>query len=382
MNRHRAMVCGTLSAVCLLLAGCGPEIDTLYGQRKGPLAAKSVNGTAVLADMFTASGHKVSSARRLSPRLEQRADCIVWFPNDFEPPAADVRDWLETWLVSRSGRTLIYVGRDFDAATGYWQAVQPGAPDDQKEEIQRRLTASRTQFDSDRASILPSEDCEWFTVEGARRPRQVRTLSGDAAWLRDIHPAAMEIELLGRIVPSPDAQVVLKSDGDMLVSRTEFEQSQLFVVANGSFLLNLPLVNHEHRKLAGKLIDAVGPAGQRVVFLESYPGGPPIADDPAGGMRTGLEIFAIWPTNWILLHLVILGIVFCFWRYPIFGRPRQSEPPGHGDFGRHIAAMGELIERTNDRAYAETRLAQYRAKTKMEVKRETQTDKQDEMNGH
>ncbi len=33
-------------------------------------------------------------------------------------------------------------------------------------------------------------------------------------------------------------------------------------MANGSFLLNLPLVNHEHRKLAGKLIDAVGPPGK------------------------------------------------------------------------------------------------------------------------
>ena len=77
----------------------------------------------------------------------------------------------------------------------------------------------------------------------------------------------------------------------MLVSREWFDESQLIVVANGSFLLNLPLVNHEHRKLAGKLIDAVGPPGQTVVFLESFAGGPPISDDPSGGMPTGAEIF-------------------------------------------------------------------------------------------
>ena len=40
------------------------------------------------------------------------------------------------------------------------------------------------------------------------------------------------------------------------------------VVANGSFLVNLQLVNKEHRKLAGKLIDEV-PKGSRVVFIEA-----------------------------------------------------------------------------------------------------------------
>src|SRR5580658_4454078 len=74
--------------------GCRKELETAYGQRSGPGATKSVNGTAVFADMFQAAGHQVSSWTSLSPRLDQ-ADCIVWFPNDFDPPSPKVASWFE-----------------------------------------------------------------------------------------------------------------------------------------------------------------------------------------------------------------------------------------------------------------------------------------------
>lgn len=368
MNRATIHHVGLLLTACLLLAGCGPRIDVLYGQRRGPGAEKSVNGTGVLAEMFTRSGHKVFSWRRLSPRLSERADAIVWFPDDFEPPTPEVRRWLEDWLIEEPGRTLIYVGRDFDAARWYWKKIQPDVPDDQQPELQRRLGEAGGDFKTARMKIPASADCQWFTVKGPYQNRDVRTLSGDPEWRRGIDPTKLEIELNGRMTPSTYAEVLLHSEGDMLVSREWFDESQLITVANGSFLLNLPLVNHEHRKLAGKLIDAVGPPGQTVVFLESFAGGPPISEDPSGGMPTGAEIFNLWPTNWILLHLVVVGILFCFWRYPIFGRPKTPEPQGRSDFGRHIAAMAELLELTGDRVYAKTRLAQYWQQVKMKEK--------------
>jgi hypothetical protein len=368
VNQRTTHCVGLVLAACLMLAGCAKRIDTLYGQRRGPGAEKSVNGTGVLADMFTRAGHKVFSWRRLSPRLSERADAIVWFPDDFEPPTPEVRRWLEDWLIDEPGRTLIYVGRDFDAARWYWKRIQPDVPDDQQAELQRRLGEAGGDFKTARTKTPASVDCQWFTVQGPYRHRDVRTLSGDPEWLRGVDPAKLEIELNGRMLHSTYAEVLLDSEGDMLVSREWFDESQLITVANGSFLLNLPLVNHEHRKLAGKLIDAVGPPGQTVVFLESSAGGPPISEDPSGGMPTGAEIFNLWPTNWILLHLVVVGILFCFWRYPIFGRPRSPEPQGRSDFGRHVAAMAELLELTGDRVYAKTRLAQYRQQVKMKDK--------------
>jgi hypothetical protein len=345
--------------LCLLAVGCGAkDIQQQYGRRQGAGAEMSVNGTGVLAKMFEQAGHKAFSWASLSPRLRERADCIVWFPDDFQPPSDEVRDWLEEWLWDEPGRTLIYVGRDYEAAGPYWDKVGPLAPADQRNEIRSRRTAAQTDFRMARLKIPKSEDCEWFTVEEKYRPRKVRTLQGDPDWLEGIDPTGLEIELSGRVLPSDYADVVLSSEGDMLVSVEPFDESQAIVVANGSFLLNLPLVNHEHRKLAGKLIDAVGEPGQTVVFLESYAGGPSVREeDPESGIPTGLAIFNIWPTSWILLHLAIAGIMFCFSRWPIFGRPQDPRPASASDFGRHVEALGELFERTGDVDFANARLA-------------------------
>ncbi len=126
--------------------------------------------------------------------------------------------------------------------------------------------------------------------------------------------------------------------------------SKLIVVANGSFLLNEPLVNHEHRKLAGKLIESVGDEPGRLVFLESGPGGPPV--DPPGGGSALARLFGAWPLNVILLHLAVLGIIFCFARWPIFGRPTNPPAESTSDFGKHVDAVSELLRRSHDRAYA------------------------------
>ena len=350
-----------LVLVCTAAAGCGPKIETLYGQGDQSLEPRSVNGTAVLQRMFRRAGHRVSSRDKLTPRLAGRADCIVWFPDDFQPPDQKHRDWLENWLCARSGRTLIYVGRDFDAAPMYWRKVKPGASTEQQVLIGTRLTEAESDFRSARTRIPTSQDCDWFTVNGKYQPRKVQTLEGsDSDWLEGVDPAKLEIELCGRIVPCSEAKVLLQSQGDVLVSSRRIRRSRLIVVANGSFLLNLPLVGHEHRKLAERLIDEAGAAEKNVVFLESHPGGPAIYDkDPAINMPTGMEIFNIWPTNWILLHLAAVGIIFCLCRAPVFGRPRQLQPRQNSDFGKHVEALGELFERSGNRSYAMARVLHY-----------------------
>ncbi len=144
---------------------------------------------------------------------------------------------------------------------------------------------------------------------------------------------------------------MLASDGETIVGRQRLtsDDGQLITVANGSFLLNLPLVNHEHRKLAGRLIETVGKSS-RVVFLESDPGGPPV--DPPATDGSLWRMFDAWPLSVILLHFGVLGVIFCFARWPIFGRPRPLPAEILVDFGKHVAAVGELLRRSKDRDYA------------------------------
>ena len=254
-----------LAACSCAVAGCEQEIDTRYGQRDGPEATLSVNGTAVLAEMFEQAGHKVTSWNMLSPQLAQRAECIVWFPDDFRPPSREVVAWLERWLCERPDRTLIYVGRDFDAECGLLgedRARRPGRPGGRSETPAR----CGPQQLSDRPALERRprrfrRGSGWTASTGrARCGRSRATGSGSKAST----PRRLEIELFGRMKPNAWADVLLQSEGDAIVAREWFDvrggdgESQLIVVANGSFLLNLPLVNREHRKLAGKLIAEIG----------------------------------------------------------------------------------------------------------------------------
>jgi len=353
-----------LSAVQLLLAlaycGCGEtELDTHYGRRSGYPGGESVNGTSALAEMFEQAGHNVRSWRRLSPTLEY-SDTIVWFPDSFEPPDQQTRTWLEEWLHREPGRTLIYVGRDYDAAPEYWEKMAALVPASQQAEFERRKRLAAQRFSSARSAIPDDEDCVWFTTDTDSPRRQVTTLSGP--WAEGIDASQADIHHNSALIPLEWDEVLLESQGDALVTELTYENlydRRFIVVTNGSFLLNMPLVNKENRKLAGRLVDAVGEPGE-VTFLESGPGGPPILDEePAAETPTGLEAFKVWPLKYVLLHLALVGLFFLFACWPIFGLPRGLPSPPLADFAQHVRALGKLLARSRDRAYAIGRVHYY-----------------------
>lgn len=364
--------CAACLLACLLAAGCYEELDEAYGQRSGLGATGSPAGTSVLAEMFMAAGHKVTTATRLSPRLMQQADVIVWFPDDFAPNNKEVVGWMERWAAYRPGRVLIYVGRDYDAVAHYWQKVQPQAPATVQREMkvredEARATHHRRKTTETPAVNLPGTLAEappgWCQLDAAAPERQVTTLYGDPRWVQGIDASKAEIVLGSRFIPLLDHRVLLSAnpDGsDVLVARCALRSGVLLLVANGSFLLNLPLVNKEHRKLAGRLIAEVGVPPRRVVFLGSRRNGPPVdTKDVREHMRTGLEILALAPLDVVFLHLAAAGLLFCLARLPVFGRPKEWETEQLSDFGRHVTALGRLLERTGDAAAAAERLRYY-----------------------
>jgi len=345
----------------LLLTGCSQDevLETDYGSRTGSFARESVNGTAVLAEMFEDAGHDVSSWRVLSPRLDE-ADTIVWFPDRDEPPTPQVRQWLSDWLDRGRDRTLIYVGRDYDAAPFYWSQVLQGAPANLKKEIERRLQEARSEERRRRNEVPKFADADWFTIDGTAATRDVKSLSGP--WSQSVDANKVDIVLNSRLEPADWADILLASQNDVIVSRLDwggFQNNQIILIANGSFLLNLPLVNHEHRKLAGKLIDEVGPPGE-VVFLETGPGAAEIREiDPSSDAPTGVELFTKWPLNIVLLHLGVVGLCFALARFPIFGLPCEPAEDPPNDFTKHVKAVGALLQKTKMESYARDRLAHY-----------------------
>lgn len=367
-----------LAAIWLTtILGCAQDEEVYYdyGRRSG-WAETSVNGTRTLGRMFALAGHKVRSWQYLSPSLD-KADVIVWAPDDFEPPTQEVADWLYyEWLLNvdldDEPRVLIYIGRDFDAEPDYWQRVQGRAPAGLQGEYARRLREATSRAARKRPSRLDRTELEgWFRLDPQPPPQKVTDLTGP--WARGIDATRVEIHRHTRLKPAPGATVLLADEhGQPLASEIEaetyydgdyydVEPGRILLIENGSWLLNARLVNHEHRKLAGRLIDHVGAAPKQVVFLESDAGGPPIRDtDPGAHPPMGLELFTVWPIGAVLTQLALLGIVFALMCWPVFGVPRRLPEKSTTDFGSHVAALGRLLRDTRDRRHAWKLLRLYR----------------------
>ncbi|HEX4000554.1 MAG TPA: DUF4350 domain-containing protein [Pirellulales bacterium] len=355
-----------------------------YGQNHGERFSASVNGLTVLADMLTEAGDTVSTREELSPVLQEEADAIIWAPDDFAVPDPDTCQKIDDWLRAKENRTFVYIGRDFDARPVYWQQIVAQAAPADREKYQKELDQSKAWFTLDRTAVPQSARCEWFSIDGTAPHRDVRSLDGP--WADGIDASKVAIELNSRLIPSDDAKNLLAcgdAAGDMLVSEQSFDvlapkirwlagthTSNLLLVANGSFLFNEPLVNHEHRKLAGQLIEAVGKA-KHVVILDSQNHRPVAFDSDNGGgnndnpppeqpPQSMLDIFNVWPLSAILVQWGVLIVALCFAKWPIFGPPRDPPPPPASDFGRHVDALGAAMAVTGDAEYAKSRVQQYR----------------------
>lgn len=352
----------TCVALLVCAAGCRTdEIDITYGTRS-PLYAKSVNGTHLFSGMFEERGHRVVSWRALSPKLRDKAEVIVWFSKSFDPPPSDVRDWLDAWLLEQPDRTLIYVGRDYEAARPYMERVKKGPPPltpAQVAEIDALLVEVDAQHLPPRGRAAEG-DGDWFAIDLKPQPKSVRKLNGSADWVNGIQAKRLGIELEGRMRPGVNVDVLLEDEQKNLVlGEIEVGESRIFLVPNGSYLLNLPLVNQEHRKLAGRLVEEVGD-DKYVVFLESVEETPPIlAKDPVPQLPNLGRILAQPPLNTIVFQAILAGLVFAFVRLPIFGVPRTLASTALSDFGRHVTALGELLMLTRDRQYAVSRVLHY-----------------------
>ncbi len=365
---------GLLLVGLLLVSGCGREsLDGTYGRRRGSPGAASVNGTAVLSEMFRQAGFQVVSRRFLSPRIDD-FQVIVWAPDAFQAPDDDARRFLEDWLFREPGRTLVYIGRDYDAQIAYWEAVLETAPADQRVEVLRRLAQVRAAHAARRARMPDGETSAWFTMFRDARSDPNDAWDWSGTWTQDngLQVSKLRPEIAGRLEPPPSdetggvdryrSEVLLHGPPGILAYRlvpTRQTASQILVMTNGSFLLNLPLLEEEHRRLAGRLIADCGAPG-RVVFFESGPEGAFVfQQEPGSRHPTGLEAFTIWPLGGILWHFLALGVLYLFTRLAIFGRPRQLPPEPTSDFGRHVHALGDLLAATGQADHARRQLAQF-----------------------
>lgn len=367
-----------LIAVTVFNSGCQQaEINTQYGKVSGRQGSDSLNGVSVFADMFAARGFLVKRRQKISPRIN-RFDTIVWFPNDYSCPSEDAINALDTWLDGDYGRTLIYVGRDYDARGDYYRAILKTAPLNQREELFRRIAESQVENAkrTDGTTMFwRSEyrtECDWFRQVRVGREK-TSDVSGELA--EGVSDRLPRLEVSTLLEPRDDLdwnnETLLTAAGQEFVSRRvnryhDFGNSQI-VVANGSFLLNYALVESGNRILATNLIDQCDSSGG-VLFLESGPMGIDVSDSDTTNHNQWAWI-GIPPLRYIVPHFLVWGVLFCFVFFPIFGRPKRLVDRNTSSFRAHVNAIGKLLGRSDQPNRAVEKINDYHRLISGESKR-------------
>jgi len=360
--------------VCLASTGCqkSEKLGTQYGKISGLEGGVSVNGTSVFADMFSGRGFRVKRRSKISPRIN-RYQTLVWFPDSTSCPDPKVTEAINEWLDDGYSRTLIYVGRDYNARSDYFKDVFEQAPIAKREELLRQLAEASLEDDLDWEYNFwwkdDLETCDWFDrTDGFRE--KTNKVSGVLTGYDDVETPSIEIELSDMLEPTTGADwesnPLLVADGkefafELSRSWDGYSDGRIVVISNGSFLVNYALVDSENRKLASNLIDRCDPVGD-VMFLESGRGGIKVSDSDINNHNRWAWISQA-PLRYIVPHFLMWGILFCFAFFPIFGRPRVIQRKSTSTFRSHVNALGKMMGRTGFSNRAINKIRKYQQLT-------------------
>ena len=370
-----------LAALLLVVAcaaGCDRDPETRYGTVRG----ESLNGVSAFVQLLRDTGLRTGTRRFLSERIVGRADVAIVFAAGFGPPDEETRALLGRFLAAPGDQTLVFVARDSDAAIDYWQTVaaMPGLEPDKAGQARARQREAAVEL---RANVK-----ETFTVAdaAAEDDTAAEPSFGLAARPEPVAPpidveaktAAGPVRVTARwplarvLEPPPGARPLWSHDGEPLLvesrgrlahdaytSRSRVggaDGDRTLVLASAAPLLNGGLVDPGNRRLAAALVGLLPPES-RVVVVGSARVRP--AEEEETGPSTW-RLLAIQPHPWIAAQALLAVVLFCWWKAPIFGRPRREATGRPQNFGHHVDALGGLLEKSRDEAFAHERLEAWR----------------------
>jgi hypothetical protein len=304
--------------------------------------------------------YRVINERVITPRIDD-VEVIIWFPDRWEAPGEQVIERFERWLSTGDNRTLIYVGRDYDATSDYWQHLLASSQGRERELILRE--SLRADVRNREPAFSSQQDCKWFATnlwpQSQSGPGNVVSLessgkvAGEVVWNRYHLVPKQKTRYVETLFETPQ--------GDPFAfALTSARGNRLIVVNNGSCLLNFGFVLPQRRLVAEKLLLELPRRSEQVqvMLLESGPEDPPIRESRT--VEQQLPWIAEPPLKYIVPQLVLLGVLYCFVIFPMLGRPRRLIEEPTSRFGRHLEAIGRMWSQTGEIAEAKKTIERYK----------------------
>ena len=367
-----------LISAAFLMTGCRQNVQTGYVPPR--MIDQSINGISVFCDMCVARKHSLREGYSVNS-FAKNADVMIWFARHVNGPDDKERSLenIEQWLRKKPGRTFVYVGRAFEADRDYWTSVESKAktPDDRnkieakklaaKLELQRFLATQENRENlksevrkedeksksknsvsmKNKMSSAQEYENRWFRSIPLKKEYVVRAVEGNPAWTDELDVEKLHLSCFEQWLPKEGFENELVSGEQTLVARKKVAESHLFLVSNAGFLLNYPLINHEHRKLAGRLIEQFGDSPKRIFVYMGFdnPDFEQTGSSDNASPHLLFSLLQIWPLSVVIWQVILIGTVFCFHKWPIFGRPKKLPIVQVTDFGMHLDAYADLLAR-------------------------------------
>lgn len=383
----------SLGLLLLAMMGCGGNrLETGYATTRG----KSLNGISTFLQLLRSEGHRVESVPYLSPRIGEKGEFLVVFHDSPGPMDAESQKAIIELCQSPSIHSILVVLKNGDMNEEYFSALKKAGNLDaeQLKRIRESLDFLSDMKDLAKSGLKlefpveetggyyglkkvdrpkpeepikvdifpppPVDEDEPYIVPGTptdRRPPENKkgpeTPMAPPTPLETI-PAQWRLER--RLVPGKDAYVRWSSGQDPLLTQRILLETRLFVLASAVPLLNAGLADPGNRVLCEE-IAGLFPPNSRVIVSTSSDWRPSRDDDePDGGI---MRFLRVQPYPWIFGQALLAIVLFCWWKYPILGRPRSENGEAVKRFGRHIDALGDLLRRTRDRSFILKRIREW-----------------------
>lgn len=339
-NGHLIVVVG----LTLILCGCSETLKTSYLDPQG----KSINGVAGFVELVKSTGREVQVWQAISPRLKQDVNAVVIFQSEFDEIPDDRIANIRQMLRKSSIQTVVIVIRDSDCEIDYWRqvAAMPELSDKDKAAADESMRRARKDFKLEAFKGFEPEN-GFYGLKQVDRTNQPDVIKVDIE--TEDEPIQVSAKWpLNRQLDHSDDTVILWSTGDesLLTEDLYYTGQQVLVLASAAPLLNGGLVDPGNRQLAEELVKYL-PEGKVVVTLSSRWSDGSFAESPSIW-----HFLKVHPHGWIFGQTLLALLLFCWWKLPIFGRSKIATNVEGVRFGRHIEALGALLQRTRDAAFA------------------------------
>lgn len=350
--------------------GCQQQLETRYAAIRG----ESINGISTFIQALRGSKHRVDTFSFLTPMLGESHDCIIIFADNYGQPDKKTVEALQSLVRGHRVRTILWVIKNGDVSTTYWNQLLAGnrLSEKQKEVATREREFSQSSELADRSLTFKLDKEGLYGLENPKRNSSGKltkvTLTGNPSrTVEALWP------LQRKLIPKPRADVLWDAAGEPLLVEDFYQNTRVLFLASGMPLLNASMVDPGNRILTESLIQLIGDdlkqqigENHRIAIVPTTRFLEKSDSQSESGM---LHFLKVQPFPWIIGQMVLAMLLFCWWKFPIFGRPLLATHRELQQFSRHVEALGELLWRTQGNTFVLSRIREWQRVRKTQGKK-------------